>query len=248
MKKLALAIGLLFLILLPLVKAEEKVFKVVPNTVGIGLQKNYDTVDFKSSDGEDCVLYHLGNPWSTNVTGWLVVGGDLEKYFTRNDPKELFVPSGTFRYNSSCCLLPIYACFKFPYTLEKTSFNGTIHSAFRITEQPTLAGTGSATGSSVAYSLTINILPPDFIELSAGENKCIDFYGVGKKCFSAPWLILSDYEEKKDIGGYSINLKYKNNLIIWISIIFIVCSLLVFCFFYLRHRRMQSQFKQQIHT
>jgi hypothetical protein len=246
MKKVSLL--LIFLILLPFVKAEQKEFKIIPNTVGIGLQKNYDIVDFKSSDGEDCVLYHLGNPWSTNVTGWLVVEGDLAKYFTRNDPEKVFVPSGTFRYNVSCCLLPIYACFKFPYTLTKQSFNGTVRSAFTVTNQPTLVGTGSATGSSVAYSLTINILPPDFIELKAGENKCIDFYEVGKKCFSAPWFVFSDYEETKNIEGFSLKFKYKNNLIFILCVVVGFIVLLSAFYWFWESRKHKALPKQQSQT
>ena len=75
-------------------------FEVVPDTVGIGLQKNVDIVDFYSSDLERCVLYHLGNPWAANVTGWLRVSGNLSTYFTVNAPETVFVPSGTFRYDS----------------------------------------------------------------------------------------------------------------------------------------------------
>jgi hypothetical protein len=245
MKKFSLFF--IFLLLIPVVNAAvEKEFKVIPG-IGIGLQKNYDIADFVSSDKEDCVLYHVGNPSSTDVVAWLNVEGDLSNYFTRNDPEEVFVPSGTFRYNATCCLIPIYACFKFPYVLEKASFEGIVRGVYK-GNVTTSGGASSVTGSSVAYSLTINILPPDFIELKAGESKCIEFYKIGKKCFSAPWIILSDYEEIKNIDGYSLKFKYKNNLIIWVSIIFIVCLLLVFCFFYLRHRHMQSQFKQQIRT
>jgi len=246
MKKLVLVIGLLFLIL-PLAKAEEKKFEVVPNTIGIGLQMDYETVDFETSDNELCVLYHLGNPWSTNVTGWLVVEGDLAKYFMRNEPEKVFVPSGTFRYNSTCCLLPIYACFKFPYVLNKTTIEGKVRSAY-VAGRPEFTGSGSATGSSVAYSLKINLLPPKEIILNAGETKCIEFLELGKKCFSAPWIVFSDYEEVKSVEGYPLKFKYKNNLIIWVSIIFIVCSLSAFLFFYFKQRHTQSQFKQQIHT
>jgi hypothetical protein len=218
MKRFSLFI---FLLLIPVVNAAvEKEFKVIPG-VGIGLQKNYDIADFVSSDKEDCVLYHVGNPSSTDVVAWLSIEGDLSNYFTRNEPKEVFVPSGTFRYNATCCLIPIYACFKFPYVLEKTSFEGIVHGVYR-GNVTTSGGASSITGSSVAYGLTINILPPDFIELKAGESKCIEFYKVGRKCFSAPWFVFSDYEEIKSIDGYSLKFKYKNNLI------FIICVLVGF--------------------
>jgi hypothetical protein len=143
-------LGLLLLILF-FSSAFAEEFTVVPDTVGIGLQKNYDIVDFESSGLERCVLYHLGNPWSTNLTGWLEVSGGLDQFFTRNNPESVFVPSGVFRYNSSCCLLPIEICFEFPYVLTRTSFTGRIYSAFTKGEQAVLSGTGSSTGSSVAY-------------------------------------------------------------------------------------------------
>ena len=193
-------------------------FEIVPDTVGIGLQKNVDIADFESSDSERCVLYHLGNPWSTNVTGWLDMSGELSEYFVRNNPTEVFVPSGTFRYNSSCCLIPIRGCFIFPYTLEKTKFEGKVFSAFRKGSVDSVGGTGSATGSSVAYSLTININPPKTIVLNAGQKKCFEFYEVGEKCFSAPLIVLSDKLVELDVEGHMITFVYKNNLFLILGI------------------------------
>jgi len=218
-------------------------FKVVPNTVGIGLQKNFDIVDFESGDELRCVLYHLGNPWSTNVTGWLRVDGELEKYFVTNKPERVFVPSGTFRYNSTCCLIPIEACFKFPWVLKERNFTGRIYAVY--TTGKVFQGTGSATGSSVAYSLTVRLHPKKYIELNAGEKKCIEFYEIGKKCFEAPYFILSDYEEKIQIEGYEINLRYRNNLIIICLIAFISVLSLSLFFYWLRKRRMRLTNKQQ---
>lgn len=133
-------------------------FAVVPGTVGIGLQKNFDTVVFNSSNEKRCIMYHLGNPWAANVTGWIEIEGELSEYFIGNEPEELFVPSGTFRYNSSCCLLPMNVCFKFPYVPEDTYFTGKVSANFRADGRRT-SGTGSATGSSVAYTLKVHIKP-----------------------------------------------------------------------------------------
>jgi len=235
---------LVFLILLPAVFAVEKEFKVIPG-VGIGLQKNFDEVDFKSGDEEKCVLYHVGNPSSTDAVVHLVAEGNLSTYFTRNDPEEVFVPSGTFRYNSTCCLIPIYICFKFPYTLEKTSFDGIIRGVY--TANLTSTGAmGSVTGSSVAYKLTINILPPDYIELKAGEKKCINFYKIGEKCFSAPYFVFRDYEEIKEIDGYKLKFKYRNNLIICLIIVLGTLSVLsVLLYFLFKRRKQMVQAPQQ---
>lgn len=222
---------------------------VVPNTVGIGLQKDYDDYTFKSSEGEVCLNYHLGNPWSTNVTGWIVVDGELSNYFSRNKPENVFVPSGTFRYNSSCCLLPIEACFKFPYMLNRTTFVGKISSAFTRTDKPILAGTGSATGSSVAYKLTLFIDPPEFIELNAMERKCLKFYiGINETeehCFSAPLFVLSDTESSATIRGSTIKLIYKNNLIVCVSIVLVLLFASYFVYYLLRKRRQHSQTQEQ---
>jgi len=239
MKRLALI--LLFLFLIPSAFAVEKNFTVIPNSVGIGLQKNFDIVDFPSSDDEVCVLYHIGNPSSTNATAWLVVEGELEKYFVENKPKEVFVPSGTFRYNASCCLIPIYACFKFPWVLNKTSFEGTVRGAYRTVYSGELAGTGSATGSSVAFKLTINIWPPKFIELRAGETKCINFYKVGEKCFSAPWIILKDYEEEKNVDGATLKIVYRNNLIVIIGLVGLVIVVILSVYYFLKKRHKQEK-------
>jgi hypothetical protein len=235
---------LVFLILLPAVFAVEKEFKVIPG-VGIGLQKNFDEVDFKSGDEEKCVLYHVGNPSSTDAVVHLVAEGNLSTYFTRNDPEEVFVPSGTFRYNSTCCLIPIYICFKFPYTLEKTSFDGIIRGVY--TANLTSTGAmGSVTGSSVAYKLTINILPPDYIELKAGEKKCINFYKIGEKCFSAPYFVFQDYEEIKEINGYKLKFKYRNNLLICVLIIsFGILSVLSVLYFLFKRRKQRVHQLQQ---
>jgi len=216
-----------------------RAYVVVPNTIGIGLQKDFDDYTFLSDDSEKCVMYHLQNAWSTNVTGWLVVGGDLENYFVGNNPKDVFVPSGTFRYNSSCCLLPIFACFKFPYVLNTTSFSGTVSSAYIATGKPSpgISGTGSIVGSSVTYSLTLYIKQVEEINLNAGENKCIEFYQIGEKCFSAPWIIFSDYSENKTIDGHILKFNYKNNLILIICLIGIFSALFFFVVYYLRRRR-----------
>lgn len=209
MFKKAIFLFVLSVLIIPLVHAKE--FKIEPNTIGVGLQKDNDIVDFESSDEDRCVLYHLGNPWATNVTAWIVTEGDLANYFTKNRPNELFVPSGTFRYNSSCCLLPIEACFKFPYVLEETAFAGKVRSAYGAADRPGMSSTGSATGSSVSYSLIINIRPAKEVVLDAGETKCFDFYKVGKKCFSAPRFVLADATEVVDVDGHKITLSYKNN-------------------------------------
>ena len=193
-----------------LVSAAE--FEVVPDTVGIGLQKNFDTVEFESSDAERCVLYHLGNPWAADVTGWLEIEGNLSDFFTRNKPEDVFVPSGTFRYNSSCCLLPIELCFKFPYVLKTEKFEARVVSAYNTGEERTVGGTGSSVGSSVAYTLTVSIHPVKEILLGAGRTKCIDFYGIGEECFSAPWIVLYDTTVESVVGGHMVTLTYKSNL------------------------------------
>ena len=207
-------------------------FEVVPDTVGIGLQKNFDVVDFISSDDENCVLYHLGNPWAADVTGWLVIEGELEEFFTGNEPEEVFVPSGTFRYNSSCCLIPIYACFDFPYVLDTETFSGKVFSGFNTGSERRTGVTGSQTGSSVAYTLTVNVHPADMIVLNAGEKKCIDFYGFGEHCFSAPLVVLSDTAAEEIVGGHTVELLYKNNLKVLIGALALVAA-----FFIYRYRK-----------
>lgn len=230
--------GLILLILLfslPIARAQ---FKVIPNTVGIGLQKNTEYEVYPSSDTIRCILYHLGNPWSKNVTGWLVVDGELKKFFLYNEPKEVFVPSGTFRYNSSCCLIPIKACFKFPYVLEDREFKGRVSSAFRVEDQKRPSGTGSAVGFSVAFGLTVKIKALKELVLKPGETKCIEIYEVGERCFKAPFFLFNDKVEYVEIDGHKIKLIYQNNrLILCVLICFVVGLLLSSFFLYRRFKR-----------
>jgi len=203
-------------------------FEVVPDTVGIGLQKNVDTIEFESSDNERCVLYHLGNPWAADVTGWLEIEGNLSDFFTRNKPEEVFVPSGTFRYNSSCCLFPIELCFKFPYVLKTEKFKARVVSAYNTGDERTIGGTGSSVGSSVAYTLIVSVNPAKEITLNAGQTKCIEFYDVGEECFSAPWIVLSDITTEAIVGGYTVTLAYNSNLIFIVSTLVVIAGLLIY--------------------
>lgn len=221
-KRLTVAL-IFFLFSIPISFAQRE-FEVVPDTVGIGLQKNFDIVDLHSSDEKRCVLYHLGNPWSTNVTGWIKVEGDLAPYFLGNEPETVFVSSGTFRYNSSCCLLPIYACFEFPYVLEDTYFSGKVSSDFTRSGAQAASGTGSATGSSVAYTLTAHIKPFTEATFSAGQKKCFDIYLVGERCFSAPWIVFSDTTEQVYVEGHAITFTYKNNRIMLAVVVLLVAG------------------------
>lgn len=229
-------------VILHSVYAEQKNYVIPPNTIGIGLQQDTTHETFESSDTEYCIPFHLGNPWATNLTAWIVTDGDLGNYFTRNQPEKLFVYSGIFRYNSSCCLLEMDTCFRFPYVLETTIINGRVASAYT-KSGTTIQGTGSAAGSSVAYLLTITINPPTIIELGAGEKRCIDFFvnntdnryskynpilneTINKTfinyCFKSPYIIFKDIEKKEDIGGHKINVKYKNNLLLIILILGVI--------------------------
>ena len=208
--------------------AQDKEFEIVPDTVGIGLQKNVDVADYHSSDEKRCVMYHLGNPWSTNVTGWIKIEGDLSEYFIGNEPETVFVPSGTFRYNSSCCLLPIHACFKFPYVLDDTNFVGRVSSDFSRSGAQATGGTGSATGSSVAYTLTAHIKPFTQAIFSAGQKRCFDIYEVGEQCFSAPWIVFSDTTEEVEIEGNTITFTYKNNRSLLITIALLLAAALYY--------------------
>lgn len=203
-------------------------FEVVPDTVGIGLQKNIDVADFESSDIERCVLYHLGNPWAADVTGWLEVEGNLSEFFTRNKPEDVFVPSGVFRYNSSCCLLPIELCFKFPYVLKTESFKARVVSAYNTGRDRISGGTGSQVGSSVAYTLTVNLNPAKEISLSAGQTKCVNFYEIGEECFSAPWIVLSDTIVEAVVGGHTVTLAYKNNVLFIVLTLMVIAGLLAY--------------------
>jgi len=199
--------------------------------VGIGLQKNVD-VALTDSGKLECISYHLGNPWSENVTAWIVVKDELSKFWSHNVPEEVEVPSGTFRYNSTCCLIPIKVCFQLPYVLELTPIKGRVFSAFRW-ERPEVP-LGSVTGTSVAYSLEIRIRPITSLNLNPRQEKCLDFYLDGKieeRCFKAPWLVFSDYSELVELNGKNLRLNYKNNRmwIIGISLFFFFC-LLIFLF------------------
>ena len=104
-------------------------------------------------------------------------------------------------------------------TLEKISFEGKVFSAFRKGTVSSVGGTGSATGSSVAYSLTVNINPPKEIVLNAGQKKCFEFYEVGEKCFSAPLIILSDKIIELDVEGHMLTFVYKNNLFLILGLL-----------------------------
>ena len=209
-----------------LVNAQE--FEVVPDTVGIGLQKNFDIADHVSSDSPLCVTYHLGNPWAANVSGWLRVEGNLSEFFIGNEPETVFVPSGTFRYSSSCCLLPIDACFEFPYVLETQKISGRVFSDFKTGEVSSSSGTGSKTGSSVAYTLSVNLKPAPYLELKAGQKKCFDFYEIGEQCFRAPFLVFSDRTVEKTIEGYTATFLYKNNLIVLVIALVLLCGVLIY--------------------
>jgi len=221
-RPLAALVFLLFLI--PTAFSADKEFTVVPDTVGIGLQKNFDIVDYASSDQLRCVLYHLGNPWAANVTGWIEIEGNLSQYFIENQPESLLVPSGTFRYNNSCCLLPIYACFKFPYVLDDTRFVGKVFSKYAVGDRTRNGVTGSSTGSSVAYTLTAHIKPFTEAAFSAGQTRCFDIYGVGESCFSAPWIVLSDTTEEVDIDGHKVTFTYENNRLMLAAVVLLVAA------------------------
>lgn len=226
---------IVLLLLSPVSIFSEKVFEVIPNSVGLGLQKNYD-IDSGYGGEERCIPYNLGNPASENATGWLVVTEELGRFHTHNEPETLFVPSGTFRYNSSCCLLEIDACFKLPYVFEQTRIHGKVTSAFTATKKPETQITGSATGSTVAYGLDIDVKPTTELWIKANEKKCFNYYttmnvtsyGVSNGnnlylpqessmyrdnqifyCFKAPFFVIFD---KRQEIGLEVNDKNQGNV------------------------------------
>lgn len=223
MKKLFLVI-LISLFLIPiLVSADQKVFEVVPGTIGIGLQQNHDEMTFDDSNDEACVDFALGNPWSENVTGWIVVEGNLQKFFLRNNPETLFVPSGTFRYNSSCCLLPMDVCFKFPHFYNGFTATSKVYSAYSRGEVQ-VTQTGSAVGTSVAYSLTINVKEPN-PQLGLFQMSCMNFYSDS---FLTNW---GCYQNFPFIG----TIKYRTlELIVFFGILI---PILYFIVYFIRKRK-----------
>jgi hypothetical protein len=59
----------------------------------------------------------------------------------------------------------------------------------------------------------VNIDPPGLIEVRGGTRKCLDFYGYGEACFSAPLIVLSDRMMEQMVGDTSLTILYKNNLL-----------------------------------
>lgn len=232
-----------------IVIADQKEYKITPNTIGIGLQQSYASSTYESSDTEHCIPYHLGNPWATNLTAWIVVSGDLENYYTRNDPEKIFVPSGTFRYNSSCCLLKMDVCFKFPYAFENTKISGKVSSKYVQSEEHVVTAVGSAVGSSVAYTLDIIITPASFIEIGAGKTKCVEFFDYGEACFKAPLIVFSDTLKNQTLeNGQTVTLKYKNNrMLIIIAIVSFVVILLI-CIGVIKSRSKSKETKDTSQT
>ncbi|MBR9681785.1 MAG: hypothetical protein GOV00_03225 [Candidatus Altiarchaeota archaeon] len=162
------------------------------------------------------------------MTGWLKVSGNLSTYFTRNSPESVFVPSGTFRHDSSCCLLPINTCFQFPYVLEQQSIEGRVFSDFSTSKVSASGGTGSRTGSSVAYTLTVNLKPAPELVIKAGQKKCFTFFEIGARCFSAPLIVLSDKLVEKSIESYTVTLHYQNNLLLIVLIVLLIGAVLIY--------------------
>jgi len=255
LKKSTIFLTVAIILLVSISVASPKEFEIIQNSVGIGLQKSSDIESALSGD-EKCISYHIGNPASENVTAWIVVDGDLSRFHTRNEPEQIFVPSGTFRYNSSCCLLRTDACFTLPYVFKDTRIEGRVSSAFTRTSKPTTQVI-SATGSSVAYTLSIDVKPVTELYMNANEEKCFEFYldenvssyGVNNAngmylpekstfedkmltyCFKAPFFIIFDktYQvglEVNDINQGNVNIIVKRNNILIIGAV-VICLLAI---------------------
>lgn len=167
-------ISIVFLNSFFVILAQQKEYVVEPNTIGLGLQKNVD-VDMAISGETKCIPYDIGNPSSTNSTGWIKVSGNLSQFHAYNNPETLFVPSGTWRYNNTCCLLRMDTCFQIPYVFNETPIDGKVTVAFTVTAQPTTV-TGSAVTSTSAYNLILNIKPIFEVMMKPSEKKCFNYY------------------------------------------------------------------------
>lgn len=155
MKKIIL-IAFAFLIILPSVSALK----------GAGLQ--WYTESVKIAEGTtQCVKYGIYNPWDEDITIGLQASGEIAQF--AKTPQPQFVPAGTMNSNSK----PIEICFKIPKIYykncklgsfmcehdcsEKVTYKGEV-SATEAAPSNKAGGTGSATASSVASNLNIEIL------------------------------------------------------------------------------------------
>ncbi|VVB69944.1 Uncharacterised protein [uncultured archaeon] len=158
-------------------------YKVIPNSIGVGLESSADSIDAVSGD-QVCVGYKLGNPASENVTAKLSAGSPLQYFITGTDPSSVYLPSGTFRYNSTCCLIPMQICFQLPYVFDKASLDSNVFATFVLgkADIPAIAtvstsnGASIHVGSSVAHHLGFKVTPTDTLILSPLSSQCYKFY------------------------------------------------------------------------
>lgn len=133
---------------------------------GAGLQWYRESVQITEGTTQ-CVNYGVYNPWDEDITIGLMVSGEIAQF--AKTPKPLFVPAGTMSGSAK----PIEICFKIPRVYDKNCklgsfmcerncsqkivYSGEV-SATEVASGSRAGGTGSATASSVASSLNIDVL------------------------------------------------------------------------------------------
>lgn len=156
----------------------------VSQGIGVGLLGKDSSV-LAVPEEEVCVSYGIGNPGSENITAKIDSGGNISYFYSRNIPDGLFVPSGTFYYNNSCCLLPASICFKGPYVFKYTKIKGNVYATFARagtqidTTKTTPAQTGVAVGSSISHKLELAVSPVSREILAPGTTACFKYYYEG---------------------------------------------------------------------
>jgi len=154
MRKYAFIVLLVLLSVVPLVRAD----------VGIGIRWNTEWAEV-NENSKACITYGLYNPFDTQVNGYLKATKDLEKLAETEDPKP--VPAGT----SSNHTIPTEICFNIPKVYEedclflgmlcekkceepKKAYDGEVLASYK---SLSIGGMGSATGSSFAVPLRIEV-------------------------------------------------------------------------------------------
>ncbi len=153
----------------------------VSNGLGVGLLATVSS--FIGVPGEEqCVTFAVGNPGNEDINAVITADGPISLFYTRNEPDNNFVPSGTFYYNNSCCLLPANICFLPPYVFGPLRVAGSVFANFGRANTQLSSSSGAAkgtsvtVGSSVSHRLELVVSPVDKFILSPGSSACYKYY------------------------------------------------------------------------
>jgi len=137
------------------------IISVVKATVGVGITYGNEEL-FLNEFKENCITYKIYNPFDSDVTATVDVGGGIASLVTKIEPKQLYLPGFIGLDNDTVAKLAnnkeTKVCFK-PNTLRWPPFYPVIISGVVLAKaaRGDVSGTGSATVSSVQAPLTLRI-------------------------------------------------------------------------------------------